>query len=122
MENGQIANMYALNRVSTDWTIAGAGDLDGDGTDDIVLRNQVDGRNWTFLMENGQIKTSQLINTLGSIDWQIANMGDYDGDGKIDFLWRNESAARNIIHLMDGLTIKDKGALRPTDNTWQLAR
>jgi hypothetical protein len=122
MENGQIANMYALNRVSKDWTIAGAGDLDGDGTDDIILRNQADGRNWAFVMENGQIKTSQLINTVGSLDWQIANMGDYDGDGKIDILWRNESAARNIIHLMDGLTIKDKGVLRPTDNTWQLAK
>ncbi|MFT7218002.1 MAG: hypothetical protein ACI8R8_003098, partial [Paraglaciecola sp.] len=122
MKNGQITGMYVLNRVSADWTIAGAGDLDGDGTDDIVLRNQADGRNWAFMMEKGQIKTSQLINTVGSLDWQIADMGDYDGDGKVDFLWRNESAARNIIHLMDGLTIKDKGVLRPTDNTWQLAK
>jgi hypothetical protein len=54
--------------------------------------------------------------------WQIADMGDYDGDGKADLLWRNESTARNIVHLMDGLTIKDKGVLRPTDNTWQLAK
>jgi hypothetical protein len=105
-----------------DWTIAGAGDLDGDGTDDIVLRNQADGRNWAFMMENGQIRTSQLINTVGSLDWQIANMGDFDGDGKTDFLWRNEAAARNIVHLMDGLTIKDRGVLRPTDNTWTLAK
>jgi hypothetical protein len=74
------------------------------------------------MMDNGQIRTSQLINTVGSLDWQIANMGDYDGDGKTDFLWRNEAAARNIVHLMDGLTIKDKGVLRPTDNTWTLAK
>jgi hypothetical protein len=122
MENGLVTDMYVLNRVSVDWTIAGAGDLDGDGTDDIVLRNQADGRNWAFMMENGQIRTSQLINTVGSLDWQIANMGDYDGDGKTDFLWRNEAAARNIVHLMDGVTIKDRGVLRPTDNTWALAK
>jgi uncharacterized repeat protein (TIGR02543 family) len=122
MQNGQIGSRYTLNAINKDWIIAGTGDLDGDGTDDIVLRNQADGRNWAFMMENGQIKTSQLINTVGSLDWQIANMGDYDGDGKTDILWRNESAARNIIHLMDGLTIKDKGVLRPTDNTWQLAK
>ncbi|MEP7706792.1 VCBS repeat-containing protein [Paraglaciecola sp. 25GB23A] len=122
MKDGQIDNRYTLNSINADWTIAGAGDLNGDGTDDIILRNQVDGLNWAFMMENGQIKTSQLINTVGSLDWQIANMGDYDGDGKTDFLWRNEAAARNIIHLMDGLTIKDKGVLRPTDNTWTLSK
>jgi hypothetical protein len=88
----------------------------------LILRNQVDGRNWAYLMEDGQIKTSELVSTVGSLDWQIANMGDYDGDGKADILWRNESAARNIVHLMDGLSVKDKGVLRPTDNTWQLAR
>jgi hypothetical protein len=95
--------------------------LDGDGTDDIILRNQVDGRNWAYLMEDGQIKASELINTVG-MGWQIADMGDYDGDGKADLLWRNESTARNIVHLMDGLSIKDKGVLRPTNNTWQLAQ
>jgi hypothetical protein len=95
--------------------------LDGDGTDDIILRNQVDGRNWAYLMEDGQIKASELINTVGDTNWQIANMGDYDGDGKVDILWRNENAARNIVHLMDGLSVHAKGVLRPTDNTWQLA-
>jgi hypothetical protein len=122
MDNGQIANRYVLNAINGDWTIAGAGDLDWDGTDDIILRNQVDGRNWAYLMENGQIKTSEFMSTVGSLDWQIVDMGDYDGDGKADLLWRNETTTRNIVHLMDGLTIKDKGVLRPTDNTWQLAQ
>ncbi len=42
--------------------------------------------------------------------------------GKADLLRCNESAASNIVHLMDGLSIKDTGGLRPTDNTWQLAQ
>jgi hypothetical protein len=45
-----------------------------------------------------------------------------DGDGKTDILWRNESAARNIVHLMDWLSVKAKGVLRPTDNTWTVAK
>jgi hypothetical protein len=49
MENSLVTNIYVLNRVSVDWTIAGAGDLDGDGTDDIVLRNQANGRNSAFI-------------------------------------------------------------------------
>lgn len=52
--------------------MAGQGDYEGDGTDDTVLRNQADGRNRAFMMENGQIKTGQLINTAGCLDWQTS--------------------------------------------------
>ena len=108
--------------MNTDWEIAGTGDLDGDGTADIILRNQVDGRNWAYIMKEGQISTSTLINEVADLNWQIGNIGDYDGDGKADFLWRNETASRNIIHLMDGTAVKSRGVLRPTDNSWQVAK
>ena len=122
MENGAIASRYTLNIINTDWSIVGAGDLDGDGTDDIVLRNQVDGRNWAYLMKDGQIETSTLINQVADLNWEIGNIGDYDGDGKVDFMWRNETTTRNLIHLMNGTAIKDRGVLRPTDNTWKVAK
>lgn len=122
MENGAIASRYTLNIINTDWSIVGAGDLDGDGTDDIVLRNQVDGRNWAYLMKDGQIETSTLINQVADLNWEIGNIGDYDGDGKADFIWRNETTTRNLIHLMNGTAIKDRGVLRPTDNTWKVAK
>jgi len=73
-------------------------------------------------MHAGLVSTSTLINEVADLNWQIANIGDYDGDGKVDFLWRNEVTSRNIIHLMDGITIKDRGVLRPTDNNWQVAK
>ena len=122
MEGGKIASQYSLIIVNTDWEIAGTGDLDGDGTADIILRNQVDGRNWAYIMKEGQISTSTLINEVADLNWQIGNIGDYDGDGKADFLWRNETASRNIIHLMDGTAVKSRGVLRPTDNSWQVAK
>lgn len=122
MENGGIASRYSLNVINTDWSIVGAGDLDGDGTDDIVLRNQVDGRNWVYLMKDGQIETSTLINQVADLNWEIGNIGDYDGDGKADFMWRNETTTRNLIHLMNGTTIKGRGVLRPTDDTWKVAK
>lgn len=122
MEDGEIANRYTLNSVDPNWIIAGSGDLDGDNTDDIILRNQVDGRNWVYFMENGQIRQSTLINTVADINWEIANIGDYDADGKADFLWRHAPNSRNLIHLMDGTVVKARGVLRPTDNTWILAK
>jgi hypothetical protein len=122
MEDGEIDAQYSLNVVHTDWEIAGAGDLDGDGTDDIVMRNHSDGRNWAYLMKEGQISTSTLINEVADLNWQIGNIGDYDGDGKMDILWRNETTSRNIVHLMDGTSVKSRGVLRPTDDTWQVAK
>lgn len=122
MQSGVIANRYTLNSVNTDWIIAGTGDLDGDGTDDIILRNQMGGDNWVYFMENGQIRQSTLINTVADINWEIANIGDYDGDGKADFLWRHATNARNLVHLMNGTMVKARGVLRPTDNTWQVAK
>ncbi len=122
MEAGEIDSQYSLITVNTDWDIAGTGDLDGDGTADIIMRNQVDGRNWAFMMKDGQIETSTLINEVAELNWQIENIGDYDGDGKADLLWRNEAASRNIVHLMDGVAVKSRGVLRPTDNTWQVAK
>ena len=122
MEGGAISSRYTLNTVNTQWSIAGAGDLDGDGTDDLIFRNQVDGENWVYYMDNGQVRESRLINTVADTNWQIANIGDYDGDGKVDFLWRDETTARNIIHLMNGTSIKGRGVLRNTNNTWRVAR
>ena len=122
MEGGKIDSQYSLIIVNTDWEIAGTGDLDGDGTADIIMRNQVDGRNWAYIMKDGQIETSTLINEVADLNWQVANIGDYDGDGKADLLWRNETASRNIIHLMDGTAVKSRGVLRPTDNSWQVAK
>ena len=122
MEGGKIDSQYSLIIVNTDWEIAGTGDLDGDGTADIIMRNQVDGRNWAYMMKDGQIETSTLINEVADLNWQIGNIGDYDGDEKADLLWRNETSSRNIIHLMDGTAVKSRGVLRPTDNSWQVAK
>jgi hypothetical protein len=107
-----------LNTVNTNWTIAGAGDLNGDGTDDIIWRNQSDGRNWAYLMNNGQIQTSQLINKVGNSNWQIADISDLDGDGKDDLFWRQVQSGQSYIFLMNGLSIGSEGYTNSASPTW----
>lgn len=74
---------------SVDWKVAGAGDFNGDGRSDLLLRN-----------DNGWL-TNWLGNTNGSFtnngansslffttDWSIASVGDFNGDGISDMLLR----------------------------------
>jgi hypothetical protein len=110
---------YRLNNVNTSWKIVGAGDLNGDNTDDIIWRNQLDGRNYGHIMKDGKVQTSQLINIVGEQDWEIPDVLDLDGDGKDDIFWRNVSSGSTYIYLMDGIEVKERGTVRTVNTDWQ---
>ena len=72
------------------WKISGVGDLNGDGTADIVLRNTSTGdvAVWQGNGVNAPTTTGVIAGTLPAA-WVIAGMGDLDGDGKADIVLRN---------------------------------
>jgi serralysin len=95
-------SMGSFASVAGNWGIAGVGDFDGDGQDDILWRSN-DGTvgNWlatdqfdSFGATNGvindwTINNSSLVQV--SSDWQIVGVGDFNGDGADDILWRHDS-------------------------------
>ena len=89
---------------SLDWRLAGLGDLDGDGRDDILLRH-VEGR-WTYHPMNGR----NVMNGKGGVSltpntaWKLAGVGDLNGDGNDDALLRHEDGHWTYYPL-DGRTI-----------------
>ena len=93
-------------------------DYDGDGLTDFAIRRP-ETRTW-YIRKSSTGEVISLRFGLQASDIPVP--ADYDGDGKADFLWRNEAASRNIIHLMDGTAVKSRGVLRPTDNSWQVAK
>ena len=96
------------------WQVAGIGDFDGDGKDDILWRNGTTGENYVYPMDGLSIKATEgYVRTVADQSWRVAGVGDFDGDGKADVLWRHAASGQNYLYPMDGTTIKpSEGYLR----------
>jgi hypothetical protein len=106
------------------WKVAGIGDFDGDGKDDILWRNTVTGENYLYPMDGLSIKATEgYVRTVADQNWRIAGIGDFDGDGKADILWRNSSSGQSYLYPMNGTSIKPgEGFLRTVaDPSWKVA-
>jgi hypothetical protein len=76
------------------------GDINGDGTNDVIWPNQVTGINYIWIMKNGQIDNRYTLNAINS-EWTISGAGDSDGDGTDDIILRNQVDGRNWVYLME---------------------
>ena len=73
-----------------DWRLAGIGDFNGDGRDDVLLRH-VNG-SWHYYPMNGRfhIRAQRgTANLTTNLDWRVAGIGDLNGDGRDDVLLRH---------------------------------
>lgn len=117
-----VADGAALRPVSLDWTVAGTGDFNGDGRDDILWRRS-DGAlgTWTataagdFQANDG----SALIAV--STDWHVAGTGDYNGDGRDDILWRHTNGTvGDWLSLAGGGFAVNNASITVVENGWQI--
>jgi len=102
------------------WDLAGSGDLNGDGRDDIVWRNKIDGSVYVWLMNGGTIIGQGTAGIVGT-EWVINDVKDMNGDGRADIIFRRTSDGTVYIWLMNGIGVASQGgpgALDPA--TWTL--
>jgi YVTN family beta-propeller protein len=112
------------------WVPVLAGDLDGDGYEDIVWRH-TDGSIAAWLMTGTPgspiagtpssigVKSYKLL--LGSgTDWVPERLGDFDGDGHADILWRNTTTGETAIWLMNGLDAKSYASVHSGTAGWRV--
>jgi hypothetical protein len=82
-----------FTNVPTAWQVAGVGDFNGDGLDDILWRNTTTGdmSDWLGLPNGGFQDNAANGFTNVPTSWHMAGVGDFNGDGRADILWRNDN-------------------------------
>ncbi len=90
---GFFSNHAAANHVlPAAWHVVGVADFNGDGRDDILLRNDSGSvTNWLG-QPNGSFSGNQSVGSYPlPLAWHVAGMGDFNGDGRDDVLLRHDS-------------------------------
>jgi hypothetical protein len=92
--NGAFANNFSNFNViaSSNWQIAGFGDFNGDGRNDILWRSN-DGTVSDWLANpNGGFTTNGSNYTIyATSNWHISAIGDYNHDGRSDIFWSSDA-------------------------------
>ena len=103
------------------WQLAGAGDFNLDGRDDLLWRNQGTGDNILWTMNGGTVTNNGGITNAAS-GWKLAGIGDFNRDFYPDILWRNETTWETAIWMMNDRTIISSGNTAAADPVWKVAR
>ncbi len=115
--------------VGAPWSVAGAGDFNGDNKRDVLWRS-TSGEVVVWQMNGGVIGDSSHVTYSGvavkpDASWSVAGVGDFDGDGNSDMLWRNTNGSLAEWQ-MNGSTIASSdritfaGIAVTPDATWHV--
>ena len=85
------ASGLAANALDASWKVAGIGDFNGDGRDDILYRHS-SGIIGQWSGQSGQFTNNSGV-AANAVDngWGVVGIADYNGDGRDDILWRHSS-------------------------------
>lgn len=119
------ASSPSINQMTDSaWKIAGTGDLNGDGSEDIVWQHD---SGWlaAWYMQGTRVTfTGSLsIRRVTESTWRIKGVGDTNGDGLADLVWQNSADGRLAVWYMNGTHVVATLPLsipRMTSGSWQI--
>jgi len=116
-----VGNAWIAQSDTRPWQIAGVGDFNGDGTDDILWQNHATGLIGAWQIRNAMYDGWRGFHVLGSNQWLIAGIGDFNGDGTDDILWHNRTSGVVGTWLIRNAAFSRWTGLGQTDyNKWHI--
>lgn len=109
----------------TQWVIKGAGDMDGNGKQDLIWQHGTDGYLAIWYMDGVRVLDSVLMTPtrVTDNDWQIVGVADSNNDGKPDLYWRDRKNGYLGLWVMDGRNLIRSLSLQPereADANWRI--
>jgi hypothetical protein len=89
LQDGVLASWGAIGTSSSAYSVVGVADFDGNGSADILFRNDKTGDTGFYKIDHGQFVDWVGIQS-SSPDYRVVNVGDFDKNGSIDILFQNE--------------------------------
>ena len=104
--------------LSSDWK-SQFGDLNGDGEDDILWRNQKDGSLGYWIMQGGALVQFATSSFKVPDSWQ-STLADFNNDNRADIFWRNKQTGETAIWLTNntGLGFSSAAVLSPVPRAY----
>ncbi len=111
-EGASAANLTS----NLDFKVAGIGDFNGDGRDDVLLRHR-EGR-WHYYPMDGArpIAGRGSVSLTRNLDFSVAGIGDFDGDGRDDILLRHTDGRWHYYRMSGRQVMAGSGAANLTQN------
>jgi hypothetical protein len=125
-DNGGFTANWAnfAGNVPNVWQVAGTGDFNGDGRDDILWRNTTTGTITDFVANETDGFTDNYANAAVRVptDWSVIGTGDFNGDGLTDLLWRNGTTVTDWLgNSNGGFTANWSNFNRSVPTSWHVA-
>ena len=89
---------------SSAWFIAGTGDIDGDGTEDLIWHNSTSGRVVVWFLDPDGVynRNQQVVDANLATSWNLKGVEDMNGDTNPDLVWHNSSTGRAVTWFLNG--------------------
>jgi len=116
--NGSQVTSASLGNVPSNWVLAGVGDFDGNGSTDILWRDNVSNAVAIWYLNGTSIETSAGFGPVPSTT-HIVQTGDYNGDGKTDILWLDTSGNLSVWFL-DGSSVLSAATIANVGTSWSV--
>ncbi len=119
INNNAVTGANAIGAVGLDWQVQGFGDFNGDGTDDMLLRNAGTGMFEDYDIKNGQLVAAHAMGAVGN-DWQFVGVNDLNGDGTDDMMLRNTTTGMFELYTIRNDGVAAASSIGAVGLDWQV--